>query len=143
MDFTRKARWVKDGHKKADPLGSNYAGVVSRDTVRITFTYATLNDLNVCAADVRNAYIQAPSSEHHYIICGPEFGENEGRTAIIVRALYGVNLRAEITGCTFVCACNFLAFSLVRQIPILGCKLRSAKTTRTIMNMFFYMSTIV
>ena len=57
MDFTRKARWVKDGHKTADPLGSNYAGVVSRDTVRIAFTYAALNDLNVCAADVRNAYI--------------------------------------------------------------------------------------
>jgi hypothetical protein len=29
MDFTRKARWVKDGHKTADPLTSNYAGVVS------------------------------------------------------------------------------------------------------------------
>jgi hypothetical protein len=26
MDFTRKARWVKDGHKTADPLTSNYAG---------------------------------------------------------------------------------------------------------------------
>ena len=29
-------------------------------------------------------------SEKHYIICGPEFGlENVGKTAIIVRALYG------------------------------------------------------
>ena len=26
MDFTRKARWVKDGYKTADPLGSNYDG---------------------------------------------------------------------------------------------------------------------
>ena len=25
MDFTRKAQWVKDGHRTADPLGSNYA----------------------------------------------------------------------------------------------------------------------
>jgi hypothetical protein len=24
-----KARWVKDGHKTADPVTSNYAGVVS------------------------------------------------------------------------------------------------------------------
>jgi hypothetical protein len=90
MDFTRKARWVKDGHKTADPLTSNYAGVVSRDSVRIALTYAALNDLEVFAADVQNAYLQAPSSERHYVICGKEFGEeNEGRTALIRRALYG------------------------------------------------------
>ena len=29
MDFTRKARWVKDGHRNPDPAGSNFAGVVS------------------------------------------------------------------------------------------------------------------
>ena len=33
MDFTRKARWVKDGHRTVDLLGLNYAGVVSRDSV--------------------------------------------------------------------------------------------------------------
>ena len=33
MDFTRKARFVLDGHKTADPLGSTYAGVVSRESV--------------------------------------------------------------------------------------------------------------
>jgi hypothetical protein len=30
MDFTPKARWVLDGHKTPDPIGSTYAGVVSR-----------------------------------------------------------------------------------------------------------------
>jgi hypothetical protein len=41
-------------------------------------------------ADIRNAYLQAPSSEKHFIICGPEFGiKNEGRVALIRRALYG------------------------------------------------------
>ena len=35
MDFTRKARWVKDGHLTPDPVDSNYAGVVSRESVRI------------------------------------------------------------------------------------------------------------
>ncbi len=29
MDFTRKARWVKDGHKTPDSLTSSFAGVVS------------------------------------------------------------------------------------------------------------------
>ena len=53
-------------------------------------TYAALNDLDVCAADIRNACLQAPSSRKHYIICGPEFGlENVGKVALIKRALYG------------------------------------------------------
>ena len=90
MDFTRKARWVLDGHKCPDPDGSTYAGVVSRESVRIALTYAALNGLNVCAADIRNAYLQAPSSQKDYIVCGPEFGlENEGKIALIHRALYG------------------------------------------------------
>jgi hypothetical protein len=39
---------------------------------------------------IRNAYLQAPSLEKHFIICGPEFGiENEGHVALIWRALYG------------------------------------------------------
>ena len=93
MDFTRKARWVKDGHKTPDPATSSYAGVVSRDSVRIALTYAALNELPVTAADVQNAYLQAPSSEKHYVICGNEFGaEHFGKKALIRRALYGGKL---------------------------------------------------
>ena len=90
MDFTRKACWVLDGHKTPDIAESTYAGVVSRESVRIAFTYAALNGLDICAADIRNAYLQAPSSQKDYIICGPEFGlENVGKVALIHRALYG------------------------------------------------------
>ena len=79
MDFTRKARWVLDGHKTPDPIGSTYAGVVSRESVCIALTYAALNDLDVFAANIRNAYLQALSLQKDYIICGPEFGvENIG-----------------------------------------------------------------
>jgi hypothetical protein len=53
MDFTR---CVLDGHKLPTPAGSTYAGVVSRESVRIALTYAALNGLEVCAAD-----LQAPS----------------------------------------------------------------------------------
>ena len=70
MDFTQKARWVMDGHRSADTVGSTYAGVVSRDSVCIAFTYAALNDIDVLAADIHNAYLQAPSSWKHYVICG-------------------------------------------------------------------------
>jgi hypothetical protein len=90
MTLERKARWVKDGHRTKNPENSTYAGVVSRESVRIALLYAALNDLPVCACDIQNAYLQAPSSEKHFIICGPEFGlENVGKVAIIVRALYG------------------------------------------------------
>jgi hypothetical protein len=90
MDLTRKARWVLDGHKQDDPVGSTYAGVISRESVRIAFTYAALNGLDVWTADIRNAYLQAPSSQKNYIICGPELDlENVGKVALIRRAIYG------------------------------------------------------
>jgi hypothetical protein len=60
MDLTRKARRVLDGHNVPTPEGSTYAGVVSRESVRLALNYAAL--MEVCAADIRNAYLQAPSS---------------------------------------------------------------------------------
>ena len=42
MDFTRKARWVKDGHRAPDPETSSYAGVVSRESIQIAPTTAAL-----------------------------------------------------------------------------------------------------
>ena len=90
MTLERKARWVKDGHRTPEPEHSTFAGVVSRESIRIALTYAALNGLPVYGADIQNAYLQAPTTEKHFIICGPEFGlENVGKTAIIVRALYG------------------------------------------------------
>ena len=90
MTLERKARWVKDGHRTPEPSWSTYAGVVSRESVRILLTYAALNDVPVWGCDIQNAYLQAPASEKHYIICGPEFGlENVGKRALIIRALYG------------------------------------------------------
>ena len=91
MDFSRKSRWVLDGHlTKAPDRLSTYAGVVSRESIRIALTYAALNKVAVNAADIRNAYLQAPSSQKDYIICGLEFGlENVGKHALIHRAVYG------------------------------------------------------
>ena len=63
----------------------------SRESVRIAFTYAALNNIDICTVDILNAYLQAPSSEKYYIPkCGLEFGlKNVGKRAKIVRALYG------------------------------------------------------
>ena len=65
-----------------------YAGVVSRESVHIAFTYAALNGTDIFAADIRNAYLQAPLNYKDYIICGPEFGiDNYVKVAMIYREL--------------------------------------------------------
>ena len=71
MDFTCKARWVEDGHKTPDSTTPSFAGVVSRESIRVTLTYAALLGLPVIGADIWNANLQAPSSGKHYINCGP------------------------------------------------------------------------
>ena len=91
MDFTRKARIVAGGHRAPKTNESTYASVVSRESVRILFTIAALNDLDVMVTDIGNAYLNAKTKEKVYVICGKEFGpEYEGRAALIVRALYGL-----------------------------------------------------
>jgi len=72
------------------PATITYASVVSRETVRIALTMAALNDLEVQVGDVSNAYITAPVTEKIYTTLGPECGEDKGKLAIIVRALYGL-----------------------------------------------------
>ena len=72
--FTHKARWVLERHKTTDPICPTYAGVFLRESVRITFTYAALNGVDVFATDIRNVYLQAPLLQKYYIICGTEFG---------------------------------------------------------------------
>ena len=54
-----------------------------------SLTIAALNGVDVCATDIRNAYLQAPSSRKDYIICGVEFGfEHEGKVSLIILGLY-------------------------------------------------------
>ncbi|KAI2495421.1 hypothetical protein MHU86_19096 [Fragilaria crotonensis] len=67
-----------------------YASVVSRESVRIALTLAALNDLEVKTADIENAYLTAPVGERIWCKLGPEFGQDAGKRAIIVRALYGL-----------------------------------------------------
>ena len=95
MDFTRKARFVAGGHKTQEPETPTYASVVSRESVRIGFLLAALNGIDVIAADIAGAYLNAPCHEKICMKCGLEFGkEYEGRFAIITKALYGLKTSA-------------------------------------------------
>ena len=89
-DFRRKARYVAGGHMTEAPKCMTYANVVSRESVRLALTIAALNDLEVKAGDVQNAYITAPITEKVWTILGKEFGADAGKQSIIVRALYGL-----------------------------------------------------
>ena len=66
---------------------TTYSSVVARDSVRIMFTVAASNGLEVLSADVQNAYRQDKRENLRHYRQGVR--TNEGRPAFIVRALYG------------------------------------------------------
>jgi hypothetical protein len=71
------------------PLDGVYSSVVSLRGIRTVAFLAEHNDLELWATDVGNAYLEAKTSEKLYIIAGPEFGEREGHTLVMYKALYG------------------------------------------------------
>jgi hypothetical protein len=89
-DFRRKARFVDGGHTTDTPHAMTYASVVSRESLRIALTLAALNDMDGKMADIENAYLTAPTTEKVLTVLGPEFGNDAGKRALIVRDLYGL-----------------------------------------------------
>ena len=55
--FTRKARFLADGHTTSPPSSITSSSVVSRESVRIEFLIASLNDLDIFSWDIGNAYL--------------------------------------------------------------------------------------
>ena len=90
MDFTRKARFVANGSTTETPASITYSSVVSRDSVRLAFLIAALNDLDIMSCDIGNAYLNAPCREKIWFKAGIECGEHKGKVMIITRALYGL-----------------------------------------------------
>ena len=91
MDFTKNARLVAGGHRTDPPTSMTYSSVVSCESVRIAFTIAALNGLDVIMSDVGNAYLNAKTSEKVDGIAGAEFRDQDtGKICIIVHALYGL-----------------------------------------------------
>ena len=94
MDLTRKARYVAGGHLTDPPSSLTYASVVSRDSVRIAFLVAALNNLDILAGDIQNAYLNAETKEKVYFRAGDEWKSDQGKVVVIVRALYGLKSSA-------------------------------------------------
>ena len=93
-DLTRKARLVAGGHlNKQVPSYVTYSSVVTKESIRLCFLLAALNDLEVTVGDIGNAYLNAKPREKCYVTITDSFlfGPScVGRKAQIVRALYGM-----------------------------------------------------
>ena len=85
-----KARLVAGGHLTDTPIDSVYSSVVSLRGIRLLTFIAELNECEVWATDIGNAYLESFTKEKVYIVAGPEFGERAGCTLIISKALYGL-----------------------------------------------------
>jgi hypothetical protein len=121
VGLVQKARFVAVGHLTDPPVESVYSSVVTRESVRIMFLIAALNDLDILGADVQNAYINAKTTEKVYFTAGPEFGPNQGRPCIIVRALYGLKILGPDGETTWLGSCLNLALSVVKLTQTFGC----------------------
>ena len=89
-DGRHKARLVAGGHLTDTPVDSVYSSVVSLRGIRLLTFIAELNKCKVWATDIGNAYLESHTKEKVYIVAGSEFGDREGCTLIISRALYGL-----------------------------------------------------
>jgi hypothetical protein len=59
----QKGRYVTGGHMTDPPATATY---VSRDSVRIGLSIATLNGIDILLADIQNAYLTSPCKERIY-----------------------------------------------------------------------------
>ena len=133
MDFTRKARMCARGDQTEPPSTLTHSSVVSRESVRLAFLIAALNDLDCEMFDIGNAYLNAPTTEKLYVPeAGIEFGENAGKVLIITRALYGLKLTEVSLHKVF----KTWVLSLVFLMLMCGEGQQSRKTTPNIMNIF-------
>jgi hypothetical protein len=92
FDLRRKARYVAGGHLAPKvPRFLTYSSVVSRESVRIAFTIAALNNLDLIMGDIGQAYLHAKTKEKVWFLAENEFGPRAGRQVMVVRALYGLS----------------------------------------------------
>jgi hypothetical protein len=90
MTLERKARYVAGRHQTEPLKDITFASIVTRDSVRIAFLVAALNDL-VSSGDISGAYLNMKVAEKVYTIARKEFRpEKEGHPVVITRALYGL-----------------------------------------------------
>ena len=61
---------------------------MTRESVRLELIISGMHDLDICACDIGNAYLNAPYRGKLWTKAGSEFGSEKGYDFLIVRALY-------------------------------------------------------
>ena len=79
FDRRRKARLVAGGNWTVTPKEVIYSGVIGMDSVRLAFALASMHDLDVCAADVGNAFLYGKTKEKVMIKAGRNLVSMQGR----------------------------------------------------------------
>ena len=80
---------MADGHHTKQPTETVYSGVGSLQNLRLAIFLAELNNLQLCGADVGDAYLQSLTTENLCIVAGPEFEELQGHVLVMYKALHG------------------------------------------------------
>ena len=86
FDLTRKSILVAGGYShKYVPPHLTYSSVASRESMRIEFLLAALNELEISACDIGNTYLNALNRVKVHVIVGKElFGaQYEGKRTVI------------------------------------------------------------
>ena len=112
--LVHKACLVGGGHTTDTPSSITYSSVVSHDSIWIAFLVAALNDLDIMAADIGNAYLNAPCREKIWTMAGQEFGTDCVVIFIITRALYGLKSAGAAWRSFFVPVLTMLGFRSTR-----------------------------
>ena len=81
---------------------------------------AALNELEIKLDNILNVYVQAPVTKRVWTALGPEFGRDARTTAVIVRALYGLNQQEYLLEATLIDEWNLLGKKVVMLIQIYG-----------------------
>ena len=111
MDLTRKARFVANGNETDTPAALTYCSNVQRESIRLGFLLAHLNDLDVLTADIQGAYLHGKCVEKIGFRCGIEFGnERHECFAIIVKGLYGLRSAGATWHRTFAAVMDDMGF---------------------------------
>jgi len=90
FDLCRKARLVAGGNHMDPSKEDIFSGVIGMETIRLGFLIAAMNGLDVCAADIGNAFLYGRTRKKVYIMAGKEFGSDSGQPLIIDKGLYGL-----------------------------------------------------
>ena len=64
------------------------------ETIRMAFVLASMNNLQVCAADISTAFLCGKTREKVHIKAGKEFGEHAGKTLSVNKGICGLQTSA-------------------------------------------------